>query len=230
MESSDLKTNLHPQYPILKQESDSEAMAEDKLIKRLHALPPELFDVVYDNVFTAGTSRKRITDKHGPPKLLSIDHGSREKYAESYFGGRTFKFVLEKEGISLLHKSRLIKWLAALPQHHLEMLRDVRVYVRYPNVKISPEEFKEHRWGWHMDFRIYRMFLMATLEEMNLGQIRRVLSVEGRVKINDGVIWALFGCDVNIVTGPCDCRPLPRANERKEGTEEVPESHGEATI
>lgn len=188
-------------------------MEGDKLISRVHELPPELFDMIYDNVFTVEASRNLMTETHKPPKFLSIDHRSREKYAESYYGGHTFEFILDKTEVSQWHESRLIKWLAALPQHHLEMLRDVRVCVRYPDVDISPEMFKELKCGWDVNFRVYRMFLMMILEALNLGQIQRILAVEGRVKIGNGVEWALFGCDNGTVPGPCSCCPLIQDEE-----------------
>lgn len=81
----------------------------DDLAELLQTLPQELFDKIYDNVFTADGGERLVDWDYKPPVQLQVDRGSRDKFAESYNGGET-AFILP-HGIDC-------GWLQSLPTAH----------------------------------------------------------------------------------------------------------------
>ena len=93
---------------------------EDDLISRIHALPRELFDEIYDSVTTTSAREVRMTKSYEPPVLLQYNRNAREQCARSYYRNATFFFDVDMEA------HYFFLWLMSLPPEHVRMLRDVR--------------------------------------------------------------------------------------------------------
>ena len=90
----------------------------DHLTVLLHKLPQELYDAVYNNVFTAPARRIDTGHTYRPPHLLWISSASRKQFAKSYYHGSIF--VID-------HDVDLHLWLHSVAAAgHLQLLREVR--------------------------------------------------------------------------------------------------------
>lgn len=88
------------------------------LADHLRNLPQELFDLVYDMVFTADNgARVRIDNSYKPPCLLAVNRASHERYAKSYFHSSIF--VMKINAYSAM-------WLVSLPMQHHGFLHEIR--------------------------------------------------------------------------------------------------------
>lgn len=90
---------------------------DDKLPALMQSVPQELFDKIYEDVFTADEGERIIDKRYNPPVQLQVDSSSREHFAKSYYGGSsTFMFPDGFEN----------GWLEPIPQRHFDMLTYVR--------------------------------------------------------------------------------------------------------
>lgn len=62
----------------------------DSLTRLLHALPQELIDQIYNEVFTAPPRRVHIATAYTLPHLLTVTSASRTQYAKSYYQNTLF--------------------------------------------------------------------------------------------------------------------------------------------
>lgn len=93
-------------------------MAEDSFntfVERVQSLAPELFEHIYNLVFTADSGDKQIDEHYKPPLQLSIDPKSRAAFAKDYFPN-TF-IGKNTEVINL--------WLDALPTEHKVLIKEI---------------------------------------------------------------------------------------------------------
>ena len=125
----------------------------DELAERLQSLPQELFDQIYDEVFTAAAGTEvHIDGRYQPPVQLRVTHASREQFAKSYYGTITFRFCVDigpnpfrrdpsrkqRPGSRL---QCLIWWLQSLPDMHLSLLRDIRfMLISFPWHSSMPDD------------------------------------------------------------------------------------------
>ena len=80
-------------------------MAFDDLLLKMRlqtAVPQELYDEVYAQVFDAPIVVAHIDDAVLPPTLLQVDSASRKQFADSYYANTTFLFTT---------RTTLVKWL-----------------------------------------------------------------------------------------------------------------------
>jgi hypothetical protein len=90
----------------------------DSLTKKLNSLPQELYDSIFDTVFTAGPRRINIEHSYQPPSLLSINSATRKQFATSYYANTTFVF----DNDVILHQ-----WLHGVATTgYLDMIEDMR--------------------------------------------------------------------------------------------------------
>jgi hypothetical protein len=90
----------------------------DHLTILLHRLPQELFDHVYNDVFTAPACRINVRHSYRLPHLLSVSSASRKQFAKSYY--YTTLFIVDND-------VDLHIWLRSLAvAGHLQLLREVR--------------------------------------------------------------------------------------------------------
>ncbi|KAK4494794.1 hypothetical protein PRZ48_014150 [Zasmidium cellare] len=92
----------------------------DRII-RMHALPPELFDIIHDLVFTP-TSQPLIWIDSGykPPFQLHVSRSARETFATQYYSTNTFAY--DDIDIHLF-----AKFLKSLPTHHRLAIRFIHI-------------------------------------------------------------------------------------------------------
>ena len=84
----------------------------------LHRLPQELYDHIYNEVFTASTRRIDVSHSYSAPQLLSVSSASRKQFAKSYYHNTIFVFDNDVD----LHL-----WLRRIAASgHLQLLREVR--------------------------------------------------------------------------------------------------------
>lgn len=84
-------------------------------------LPPELFDDIYQLVFTIGKVNKvEITEDYKPPAILQVDRFTREVLSPEYY--RKALFTYDGTDAS---RSRFCRWLCSLSGDQLDMLHFV---------------------------------------------------------------------------------------------------------
>lgn len=65
----------------------------------LQTLPQELYGKIFEEVFTADSHDRIISEDYTPPAQLQVSSALRERFAESYYGnGATFVFP---QGLSI---------------------------------------------------------------------------------------------------------------------------------
>ena len=97
--------------------------AGENLAACLQKLPQELYDKIYEQVFTAD-SKERVIDKgYKPPAQLQVDRASREKFADSYYGaGATFSFPTGLD----------VAWAEGLPTRHFDKIARLESWLQKP--------------------------------------------------------------------------------------------------
>lgn len=96
-------------------------MAE--LAIRLEALPRELHDQIFLEVFTSDSKTVRIDRSYKPPTELRVSSATRELFAASYYSYPNKSFISDDEWL-------FIWWLRALPECHFQLLKDARLVSR----------------------------------------------------------------------------------------------------
>lgn len=90
----------------------TESDEAEKLTNLVHSLAREIFDAIYDLVFTPEPGRVLIDRWYRPPRRLQLDRASRRLFASRYYGSDSgFYFARTDEGI--LHR-----WLGGLCPTH----------------------------------------------------------------------------------------------------------------
>ena len=69
------------------------------LCDRLHALPQELFDEIYDFTFTVSAGKKIRTDWRVFPSVLQVNRAHRRELGEVYYGSNIFVVFDAKEAV-----------------------------------------------------------------------------------------------------------------------------------
>ncbi len=90
----------------------------NSLADHVQALPSELYNEVYQLTFTAKREIRQIDKSWKPPRLLQVNHHSRELFASSYYGEKS---IIE------IHKYLAHRWIKTLTQTHASHLREVRL-------------------------------------------------------------------------------------------------------
>ena len=88
------------------------------LATRVQGLSPELYDVIFDNVFTSPLDQGEllISKSYHLPAQLQVTRASREQFAHTYYANTTFVFSTT---------DHLLSWLSSLPESHSSSLRNV---------------------------------------------------------------------------------------------------------
>ncbi|KAK4574604.1 hypothetical protein LTR86_001445 [Recurvomyces mirabilis] len=90
-----------------------------RLTTQIQALPQELIDAIYSNVFTPDQRTRIIWPESRLPARLQVDRHSREMFAARYYGsGAVFDF-------RNLGEDLLIKWLGSRSTAHRALLRHI---------------------------------------------------------------------------------------------------------
>ena len=96
----------------------------DELTRRVHDLPRELFDLIYNLTFSNDTEVQTVGEDYKPPSPLFVDTDSREQFARSYYDG-TFYIAHENHG------DVAANWLKSLPKSHVDMITRIVVHKLY---------------------------------------------------------------------------------------------------
>lgn len=85
----------------------------------VQALPPELFNTIYDLTFSVNVSPSKytITENFKPPACLQVNHASRQKLVESYYRCTIF----------YINEVLLYPWLRSLDADHIRRVRELRI-------------------------------------------------------------------------------------------------------
>lgn len=112
----------------------------DLTIEELHSaldtLPQEIYDQIYEAVFTASPGNRDLTKYTDMPvlsylqdfKLLHISRETRALYAKSYYGNQScFRIKSHSyNGVDFSHHTtRVHSWLKLLPEAHRALLHEV---------------------------------------------------------------------------------------------------------
>lgn len=95
-------------------------MNADQLPALMQRLPQEIFDNIYQLVFTAASEPRQIDKHYRPPVQLQVDRASRKTFARIYYGDNS-TFVLDS--------SIQIQWACSLPAAHFDKI----TRIRYPH-------------------------------------------------------------------------------------------------
>ncbi|UJO21254.1 uncharacterized protein CLAFUR5_10900 [Fulvia fulva] len=100
-----------------------EITSED-LKRHLSSLPQELYDGIYERIFTADDRQiQTISRAWHAPHLLHVDRSSRQKFARSYFTTPSaFYMPHSNYGIEYF---MLASWLAVLDDTHADMIQSI---------------------------------------------------------------------------------------------------------
>lgn len=97
----------------------SDRIKANQLRILVHSLPQELYDTIYNLVFTPHPSMVEIDEDHKPPPQLSVDRQSRHLFAYRYYGSPNgFHFQADDRHL-------VCKWLVALEAEHIDWLQIV---------------------------------------------------------------------------------------------------------
>ncbi|KAK3712794.1 hypothetical protein LTR37_008885 [Vermiconidia calcicola] len=108
----------------------------DDLASRVQDLPPQLYNLIYNDVFTPSTTTINLIDKtYKPPSTLQVDRQSRVIFAMAYYGKGT---TIISEA---LFPGRVVDWLSSLNTRHLARLRKAKYLLRFD------EETLKSRWS-----------------------------------------------------------------------------------
>ena len=99
----------------------------------LGSLPQELYDNVYDQVFTADPSDVLVSllEPRKFPPQLHVDRASRASYASSYFTATRFIFDCSDETAA---------WCNLIEQAHFEMLAPSNLFYVFPCAHLPPKD------------------------------------------------------------------------------------------
>lgn len=99
--------------------------SSDDLRRHMDRLPQELYDNIYNLVFTVEAAKHTINHRYKTPHLLWIDRASRKRYAATYYGkGSTFKPPPDEGYVSHEYPTQAVH--AALQDLHEYMNSDHR--------------------------------------------------------------------------------------------------------
>lgn len=113
----------------------------DYLAVRVQSLPQELYDQVYDLVFTAPVGQVvDINASYVPPAALQVNLSSRKQFANSYYGNTVFTLeddftvemssdAFESTDIDTDALHQVTKWLGSISSAQQRLVRDIRVVV-----------------------------------------------------------------------------------------------------
>lgn len=115
--------------------------------ERIQSLPPELFNLVRNYVFTAVQGEivnvnKGYNKDYKPPSSLQVSKATRRQFSRSYYGRGP---IFECEDFNLL-----CKYLASLTPLHRGLLQRMRIMTSIPalTVEVSRKEFDSEGWPW----------------------------------------------------------------------------------
>lgn len=100
-------------------------MAERDLPNLIQSLRPELYNEIYELIFSVESIEastlgdKRVNKSYEPPSLLHVNRHTREIFSQLFYGNDSTFYCRKKE--------IAVKWLASLPKHHIEMIQHIRV-------------------------------------------------------------------------------------------------------
>lgn len=87
--------------------------------EHVQSLPKELYDWIYELVFTAGSTGWpiRVRNSYRPPAMLQVSRASRQKFATSYYGS--------SNGFKFRDEMGMRKWLKSLEYEEKVLLQEI---------------------------------------------------------------------------------------------------------
>lgn len=176
----------------------------DDFAARVQSLPQELFDHIYEEVFTAPASTETYITRsqYERPKYLHIDRHSRELSAQSYYGNTTFIFDSDDTSLFGMGKHKpneedfgrdngtwhnLLRWLASTANSHLSMVQEICFITRcthwgaLTSGGIYSSEAERERWMQGLQGTMRR-----SLRAKGFEAVADALRVELRTRREDG--------------------------------------------
>ncbi|GIZ41631.1 hypothetical protein CKM354_000493000 [Cercospora kikuchii] len=152
--------NYHTMTPIIKTHEEQAA----ELRQRMHNLPTELFNDIYDLVMTPDETEVKLDRKYKPPIQLQIDRLCRKRFSEKYYKLTHFT-------VPWLNPGRLVSWLTRLTEEHRASVRCINVSrVIDLSLKAGSPELTAMRWKLRMTARLCRSVLRGCARELGAGE------------------------------------------------------------
>lgn len=152
--------NYHTMEPIIKTHEEQAA----ELNQRMHNLPTELFNDIYDLVMTPDETEIKLDRKYKPPKQLQIDRLARKQFGEKYYSLTHFT-------VPWLNPGRLVSWLTGLSEEHRAAVRCINVSrVIDLSLPAGSPELAAARWKLRMTARLCRSVLRTCAKELGAGE------------------------------------------------------------
>lgn len=108
----------------------------DNLPALVQALPPELYNEIFELTFTPPSEVYKMSKDYLRPSCLQVNRASRARFAASYYGKAAI-FTFDKND----NYRMLVKSLESIPQEHLEAITDIRIQTSsIHQAPISPTE------------------------------------------------------------------------------------------
>lgn len=165
------------------------AMDPDHFALCVQSLPPELYSMIYDNVFTAEPGEYHITENYKPPSLLSIGHVSGESFANSFYDGRNRVYIHHVEDLEE-SQNILQLWLNSLPEHHLAMLETIKITMDLPAVRSQAIVFEVKFYESYQKMSRVRKQFLKDLRFSGVKIKSKVIQFECRLADVDGQVHA----------------------------------------
>lgn len=154
----------------------------DGLRDLLAQLPQELYDQIFNGIFTATPATRNLYTGEGiSSNLLQVDRASRDVYAKSYYGpGNTFFFGPEDPFTSYT----MLSWTYTLSATHLNMVDHISLIY----------EDGEEEIDWPRRNGLERREPQRVIDDHHfIGHVRSICSwkstprIEGRLRVNEGL-------------------------------------------
>lgn len=87
------------------------------LASLVQSLPPELYNEIFDLTFAPAPGIQHIRKGYKPPSCLQVSRSTRRNYVVSHYTRSTFYMT----------KEDCAKWLASLPDNHIDLLTEIRI-------------------------------------------------------------------------------------------------------
>lgn len=127
-----------------------------ELEHRMSTLPQEIYDEIYDLVFTVEPGERVITPATKPPAQLQVSRAIRAQYAKSYYGnGSSFRYNYTQYEDKCTRKIRYLTALfTSVDKQHLQSIQQLTVVVKTDTAAASEQREEErsyHEFWFNVD-------------------------------------------------------------------------------
>ena len=109
--------------------TSTDTTTADALAQSVQDLPPELYNMIFDLVFTPDPTKVLITTDYKPPHLLTVNRHSRQLFASRYYRS--------SEGFRFTDEDLPLNWITKLSNAHVRALGSIEIACSRQNHVIS---------------------------------------------------------------------------------------------